>query len=114
MYILERGKTWTKVRIGSEEQGLTGYMMTKYLVFDETEKAELACAFPQKDLIEGYADIGVTMYQQPRKDAMVNHLFEYQYGDFIIGVAGDDWFVVMCADGAVGYVPKEMFWDGNG
>ena len=114
VYIIERGKTWTKVRIGNAEDGLTGYMMTKYLVFDEKKKEGIACAFPQKDLIEGYADIGVTMYQQPRKDAMANNLFEYHYGDFIIGVAGDDWFVVMRADGAVGYVPQAMFWDGNG
>ena len=33
---------------------LTGYMMTKYLAFDEAEKAQLACAFPQQTLLESH------------------------------------------------------------
>lgn len=111
--ILERGKTWTKVRIGSKEGGLTGYMMTKYLAFDEREKEALVCAFPQKHLIERYHETGVAMYREP-KVAGTHRVFENSYGDYIIGVTGDEWFVVMRADGAVGYVPQAMFWDGNG
>jgi len=112
--VLEYGKTWTKVRIGSELDGLTGYMMTKYLVFDKSEKAALACAFPQKHLIEDYLETGVTMYQEPSRRAEAHQRFENQHRDFIIGVVNDEWYVVMRADGAVGYVPQEMFLDGNG
>jgi len=113
-FILERGKTWTKVRIGSDLDGLTGYMMTKYLVFDEDEKAAIRCAFPQKQLTQAYLEDGAAMWQKPERKADRHSQFENKNGDFIIGVAGDEWYVVMRADGAVGYVPQEYFWDGNG
>jgi len=112
--VLEYGKTWTKVRIGSELDGLTGYMMTQFLVFDEGEKAALACAFPQKHLIKDYLETGVAMYQEPSRRAEAFQRFENRHSDFIIGVVGDDWYVVMRSDGAVGYVPQDYFWDGNG
>jgi len=114
VYILERGKTWTKVRIGSEERGLTGYMMTKFLAFDEREKAEIECAFPQKLLKEQYAENKVRMYSEPNGNGRTDEVFESRMGDFIIGVVDDTWYVVMRADGAVGYVLQEYFWDGNG
>lgn len=114
VYILERGKTWTKVRIGSEERGLVGYMMTKFLVFDQREKAKIECAFPQKHLIERYHETGVSMYDETIINGRTHAMFKYEYGDFIIGVAGDDWYVVLCEDGRVGYVPQDLFWDGNG
>lgn len=114
VFILERGKTWTKVRIGSEEQGFTGYMMTKFLAFDEREKAALACAFPQKHLLEHYHETGISMYSETSINGKTQQVFENNDGDFIIGVYGDEWFVVMREDGAVGYVPQEIFWDGNG
>ena len=114
VYILERGKTWTKVRIGSEERGLVGYMMTQFLVFGEREKAELACAFPQKHLMEYHQEIGVPMYDETNINGRMPDMFQYEYGDFIIGVAGDEWYVVLCEDGTVGYVPQDLFWDGNG
>ena len=114
VYVLERGDTWTKVRVGSGLDGLTGYMMTKYLVFDEDEKAALQCAFPQKQLTEDYLEGGAAMWQKPDRKADRHSRFENKNGDFIIGVVGDEWFVVMRGDGAVGYVPQDVFWDGNG
>ena len=111
--VLERGETWTKVRIGSGDHCLTGYMMTKYLVFGEAEKVDLACAFPQKLLREDQPR-GVHMHTAPEARAITPLMFEQQAGDFIIGVSGDDWYVVLCADGTVGYVPQSAFWDGNG
>jgi len=114
VYILERGDTWTKVRVGSGLDGLTGYMMTKYLVFDEDEKATLKCAFPQKQLTRDYLEDGVTMWQKPDRKADRHSNFENKTGDFIIGVVDDAWYVVMRADGTVGYVPQDYFWDGNG
>jgi len=114
VYVLERGDTWTKVRVGSGLDGLTGYMMTKYLVFDEAEKAALKCAFPQKQLIEAHAETGLRMYSEPNGNGRTNEVFENNTGDFIIGVVDDAWYVVMRADGMVGYVPQDYFWDGNG
>ena len=114
VFILERGKTWTKVRIGSEEQGFTGYMMTKFLAFDENEKAALACAFPQKHLLDHYHETGVSMHSEINMNETTHQVFENNYGDFIIGVSGDEWYIVLRADGAVGYVPQHAFWDGNG
>lgn len=111
--VLERGDTWTKVQIGCGGAAMTGYMMTKFLVFDEKKKAELACAFPQKLLLEGHPN-GVHMYAEPRETAVTDRVFKQSSGDFIIGVSGNEWFIVLRADGAVGYVPQHAFWDGNG
>ena len=33
---------------------------------------------------------------------------------FIVGVHGDEWFLVMTEDGRVGYVRQACFWPGNG
>jgi len=114
VYILEHGETWTKVRIGSGEQGLAGYMMTKFLVFEEDEKAVLACAFPQKHFREELKERRTPLLLRADSSSEENGWFTHDYGDFIIGVVGDEWYVVMRADGAVGYVPQDLFWDGNG
>ena len=111
--VLERGETWTKVQIGRGGMCLTGYMMTKYLAFDEEEKAQLACAFPQKLLLESHPR-GVHMHAEPKHTAVTEHMFAWESNDFIIGVSGDEWYIVLRADGAVGYVSQQAFWDGNG
>ena len=111
--VLERGETWTKVQIGRGGAAMTGYMMTQFLAFDEAEKAALACAFPQKMLREGQPN-GVHMYAEPRETAVTKRLFKQSGDDFIIGVSGEAWYVVLRADGTVGYVPRHAFWDGNG
>ncbi|MBQ7786520.1 MAG: hypothetical protein IJ381_10330 [Clostridia bacterium] len=112
--VLERGETWTKVQIGRGGAAMTGYMMTKYLAFNEAEKEALQCAFPQMDLREGYRTVGVRMCAEPRSSAVTKRLFKQESNDFIIGVSGDEWYVVLRADGAVGYVLQEAFWAGNG
>ena len=108
--VLERGDTWTKVQLGRGSTAMPGYMMTKYLAFDDREKAALACAFPQKQLWED----SVYLYAEPKHTAVTDRLFEQESGDFIIGVSGDEWYIVLRADGTVGYVPQSAFWDGNG
>ena len=112
--VLERGKTWTKVQIGRGGAAMTGYMMTKFLAFDEAEKAKLQCAFPQMHLKDAYRSSGMCMYAEPRGSAVTDRLFTQERDDFIIGVSGDEWYVVLRADGAVGYVPQGAFWAGNG
>lgn len=111
--VLERGDTWTKVQIGRGSAALTGYMMTKFLTFDEKEKAALVCAFPQKLLREDHPN-GVHMHAEPRDAAVTKRMYKQSGDDFIIGVFGDEWYVVLRADGEVGYVPQHAFWDGNG
>ena len=32
----------------------------------------------------------------------------------IVGVAGEDWLVIMTWDGTVGYALRELFFEGNG
>lgn len=112
--VLERGDTWTKVQIGRGGAAMTGYMMTAFLAFDEDEKAALKCAFPQMRLREAHRDAGVRMHAEPKSGAVTARLFRQESDDFIIGVSGDEWYVVLRADGAVGYVLKSAFWAGNG
>lgn len=112
--VLERGETWTKVRVGIGDSALTGYMMTKYLAFDDVKKAELACAFPQLHLLEAYWDTGLTLRAQPDPASENRGQYFHQSEDMIIGVYGDEWFIVRRADGAVGYVLQSAFWAGNG
>ena len=112
--VLERGDTWTKVRVGIGDHSLTGYMMTQYLAFAEKEKAELACAFPQLHLQEAYWDTGIILRAQPDPESESRGRYFHQSEDMIIGVYGDEWFIVRCADGSVGYVLQSAFWAGNG
>ena len=112
--VLERGDTWSHVQIGRGSGCMTGYMMTKYLAFDETEKANLACAFPQKHLLEEHREHGIYMHSGPEQSRTTESVFAQHSDDFIIGVYGDEWYVVLRADGAIGYVPQHAFWDGNG
>ncbi|MBQ2834428.1 MAG: hypothetical protein IJE71_07445 [Clostridia bacterium] len=112
--VLRKGETWTKVQVGTEGRGFTGYMMTKYLAFGEKEKAALVCAFPQKHLKEEYKPGGARMLSAPSRNAESCGMFAYGPDDFIIGVSGEEWYVVLRADGTVGYVLQSAFWDGNG
>lgn len=112
--VLKRGDTWTKVRVGIGDSGLTGYMMTKYLAFSDAEKAEIACAFPQLQLAEGYFERGALMLAEPSRNAEGRGMFKNGHGDMIIGVCGDEWFIIMREDGTVGYVLQSAFWAGNG
>ena len=112
--VLERGETWTKVRIGTVAN-LTGYMMTKYLAFTDEEKAAVACAFPQKHFSsEYYVENGLRLLAQPDPGGDYNGLYFHQNGDMIIGVYGDEYYIVLRSDGSIGYVIQIAFWDGNG
>lgn len=112
--VLRRGETWSKVQIGTEGKCFTGHMMTKYLAFGEKEKAAVSCAFPQKHLKEEYGPQGAPMLAAPSRNAESLGMFAYKQDDFIIGVSGDEWYVVLRADGTVGYVLQSAFWEGNG
>ena len=110
--VLAQEGEWTHVRIGHGKASLEGYMMTQYLAFGGDAQG-IESRFPVKDLL---AQDGVPMLSAPRDDAPVfaDGLYTNWYGDYIIGVVGDEWYVVMRWDGSVGYVRQACFWDGNG
>lgn len=112
--VLQKGDTWTRVRIGLGENSLTGYMMTRYLAFTDEEKAGVVCAFPQLQLREPYAGRGVRLCKAPDPAQGYVGTFTCSREDFVIGVVGETWFVVLCGDGSVGYVLQEALYAGNG
>ena len=89
-------------------------MMTKFLAFDESEKVQLACAFPQKVLRDEYREQGIRLCAEPKNTAVTERRFRQSCDDFIIGVYDDEWYIVLRADGTVGYVLQDAFWEGNG
>lgn len=115
--VLERGKTWTRVRIGNDEHGLEGWMMTQYLAFGE-EIAKVECAFPvvplRDELENGDEFDNVDMLQEPKDDAQsVGIYMGNDDEDFIIGVVEKEWYVLMLRDGTVGYGRRDFFREEN-
>lgn len=103
--VLERGKEWTKVQIGS----VTGYMMTKYLLFGEDiNKQTPALAYKTNvNLITEilWDDTNTTEKLTPYE---VNQLL-------IIGVMEDEWYLVWEPNAdRYGRILQSSLWDGNG
>lgn len=98
---------WAYVSVGA---GMTGYMMKKYLAFGD-EMDDVACAFPGMEFVEGASR---NVYSEPKKlVSLVN--FVGDGNEFIVGVYGDDWVIVLDpVTERIGYVPAEEFWAGNG
>ena len=113
--VLSRDGEWANVRIGLGEASLEGYMMTAYLAFGEDMEA-VACAFPQMQWREGQESVGVALLSKPESGAkaIAKGAFTYGSGDYIIGVVGDSWYILMRADGSVGYARQSAFSAGNG
>ena len=111
--VLRKDKEWSFVCIGSEERGLTGYIMTKYLAFGD-EKDSVQCAFPQLFPNESYQNTGhgPAIYKGPMTYLECEGYFGSD--DYIIGVYGDEWLVVMTREGLVGYCQICEFDEGNG
>ena len=108
VYVIEEQGDWAHVRIGSKENGFEGYMMKQYLT-----KGSVACAFPQKHVLpNAYDETAFNLKAQPKKDA--KEICTVTNGWNIIGVVGDEWYIIMTGDGVVGYVLQSMFYDGNG
>ena len=111
--ILERQGDWTRVRIGCGGHVLEGWMMTEFLAFDTSEKAALACAFPQLFFTDVYYSGGVPLLKSPDgKSTGLTASPETMI--FVLGVVGDDWYIVQLRDGSVGYIPQSVLFEGNG
>lgn len=112
VYVLEKQGDWTQVRLGSEENGLTGWMMTKYLTFGSAASS-VTRAFPDKVAQEAclgkyaFLDTAMTAPSPLRID-------EYGTGLLIVGVAENNLYLLLDDCGHVGYAPQSWFWDGNG
>lgn len=117
VHVLERDGAWAHVRVGLGEASLEGYMMSEYLTFT-ADAAAAARAWPSKQLVDDvplFSYKGVAVLRAPRADADIVHDGWAPDADGrIVGVTGDDWYVVMCDDGSVGYAQQALFWDGNG
>lgn len=110
VYVIEESGDWAHVRIGSEESGLEGYMMTKFLTRDS-----VTCAFPQKHILpDAYDNASCILTDCPEKDAQEIAVLSSIQNWRIIGVANEHWYVIMTGDGVVGYALQSAFYDGNG
>ena len=111
VYVIDRQKDWSFVQIGRLEGGhIEGWMMNEFLAFGE-EKDGVVCAFPQMHMV----DDETPLLREPKsgEKAFVTVKKGYQ-NYYLIGVVGDDWYVVMTPDGIVGYARQGYFWEGNG
>ena len=109
--VLGMDGAWTHVRIGSEAEGIEGWMMTEYLAFG-SGVSRVESAFPQMQFRENA--FGVYLLDAPESGANTRRHMQEWPDAYIIGVVGDQWYVVMTHDGGVGYMLQSLFWEGNG
>ena len=105
---------WTHVKLGLD--GLEGWMMTEYLAFGTAMDA-VGAAWPELGLTEAEYAVPVhAVRREPKQNAAVAwEMDTFSIYDWaIIGVAGDDWYVLMDEQGRVGYVPQAWYSAGNG
>ncbi len=109
---LETRGEWTRVQVG----GIEGWMMTKFLAFDEAMD-RVKSAFPELILLEVLPEGGAPIYASPSADAkVVGNGAQYGWYDFdIIGAVGEEWYhILFKTDGTSGYIRQDLFWPGNG
>lgn len=109
VYVKEIMGDWVHVSVGSAE-GMDGYVMKQYLAFGD-EKEAVQCAFPCKVLRNQMWEHAILA--KPDENAeIVGWTTENEH--FVIGVYGDDWYIVLTRDGEAGYVPQALYCEGNG
>lgn len=110
LQVISKKDDWWQVRIGS----LEGWMMAKYLVEGEAMD-QVAPASPIVDLKEGMEQ--APCYTQPdvKSPVLEGKPFDvdWRYQD-ILGVLGDEWFILMNREGQLYYQKQAWFWEGNG
>ena len=57
---------------------------------------------------------GAPIYRGPDEATEEIGRFGQSNSEYVIGVYGDDWVIVMTWDGNVGYVRRVDLWEGNG
>ncbi len=106
--VLEMRNGWARVRIGLDGR-LEGWMMTKFLAFGSDMDA-VASASPDLTLREGRGSR--QLYAAPDMRETTDVL--YGSATWIVGVAGDDLYILLDSDGNTGYLPQDLFFPGNG
>ena len=115
VYVEEIRGDWAYVRIG---RATTGYMMTKYLAFGE-DMDKVACAFPQLIVKDEHQEYGADEFVYEYRvfdapdlsaDTMRWNSMESYY---LIGVSGE-FYIIMNSEEAIGYIPQDWLWAGNG
>ncbi len=104
--VLRQQGGWCEVAIGLDGC-LTGWMMKQYLVFGEAMD-EVGDAFLQVSLREEYE--GRPLYTSQEMNA--EHALTGEY--WVVGVVGDELYILLTANGGTGYAPQSWLWEGNG
>lgn len=104
--VLRQRGDWCEVTVGLDGC-LTGWMMRQYLVFGEAMD-EVKCAFPQVSLREEYE--GRPLYTS--QEMTGEHALSGEY--WVVGVVGDELYILLTANGGTGYAPQSWLWEGNG
>jgi hypothetical protein len=99
---------WARVRIGLDGR-LEGWMMTQFLAFGSDMDA-VASASPDLTLREGRGSR--QLYAAP--DMRETTGIFYGSETWIVGVAGDELYILLDSDGNTGYLPQNLFFAGNG
>ena len=111
VWVLSVEGEWAHVYVGGV-RGLEGYMMAKYLAMGG-ENPQVKCAFETLFIAEGVERVPLLDAPDRRNGRVVCDLTAGQDYE-IVGVAGEDWLVIMTWDGTVGYALRELFFEGNG
>jgi len=112
--VLEKGKTWTRVRI----QGINGWMMTQYLAFGKDAWA-VKDALPDMFLLEEKSVFPVWTEDNVirGKKLAADGDWTVEKGEHvcIIGILGEEWYHVWFPDLDEGGMMRQSdFWPGNG
>lgn len=108
--VLEIRGDWAHVRIGLSDH-LNGWMMKKYLAFGSDGNG-IESAFPQLYPVDRYS---LSDTQPPLRDAPCGLQCGYaQEACQIIGVYGDECYIILNPDGSTGYAQPDDFFEGNG
>lgn len=84
--------------------------MKKILAFGD-EKDAVLYAFSQMGLKEEIQE--QPLYAKPSEKAQVVGIATSSEG-FVVGVYGDEWYIILTSEGTVGYAPQASCWAGNG
>lgn len=115
VYVDEIRGDWTHVTIGCD---LSGWMLTDYLAFG-ADMDKVACAFPQLTVKDEHQEYGADefvyeycVFAAPdlSADTMRWNSMESYY---LIGVSGE-FYIIMNSEEAIGYIPQDWLWAGNG
>ncbi|MBQ9197801.1 MAG: SH3 domain-containing protein, partial [Clostridia bacterium] len=107
--VLKTSGEWAQVQIG--ENGLTGWMMRKYLAMGDQAGA-VEPAFPWRIVKEGYEEQDIPGWMdRTRSKARIMPLRD----DWaVVGIADDLYILLDRTDGSVMYASMDYFWEGNG